>query len=51
MTPSSVETGQCFAQFQKEADEYEMMADVTKLPGTAGDNDTPVGRRKSGSRI
>ena len=32
MTPSSVETGQCVVPFQKEADEYEMMADVTKLP-------------------
>ena len=41
---------QCFVQLQREADEYEMMADVAKLPGTAGD-DTPVGKRKSDSRV
>lgn len=41
---------QSFVQFQREADEYEMMADVAKLPGTAGD-DTPVGKTKSDSRV
>ena len=41
---------QCFVQFQKEAHEYKMMGDVTKLPGTAGDN-TPAERRKSDPRV